>query len=134
MVWTSIFTKRNTPWIIGGAAAIIAIIAIFFWGRSSKDSQPPALQLPNSGSGIPAGWSATPAANALYSAMKGFGTDEAAIWATLEPLTADQRAAVYNEFSNQFYSEYDCDLLCWFRGDLSGDQLSRALNYFSGVV
>lgn len=126
-------TKANRP-VIVLVLVIVALLAIalFVFGRSTVDKIPKPLKLPDGGKGIPDGWSPVPSAQALHGAMSGAGTDEALIWSTLSGLTNDQLTAILNEFNNQFGAEYPgCDLYCWFRGDLSGEDLQRAMNYFN---
>lgn len=65
----------------------------------------------------------------LKEAMAGPGTDEDAIWSVLDLKTDQQLVAIYNDFQD-YTGE---DLFEWFSGDLSGENLSRAMNYFSGI-
>ena len=67
-------------------------------------------------------------AQRLFSAMKGWGTDEEMIWTTLEPLTKEQRTQVRKYFNTYFGNMYSLDE--WFAGDLSGKDLQRARSYF----
>jgi len=124
--------KLNIKLLLMIVVIVIVILAfVFFIGKGfGKKGTPKRIPLPKNGEGIPLGWTATPDTVALYSAMKGLWTDENMIWNTLEGKTPDQLAAVYNEFGNR----YKEDLFDWFRDDLSGGELSRALNYFKGIV
>lgn len=65
----------------------------------------------------------------LYNAMKGAGTDEDAIWDTLELKTNPQLTAIYNDFQ-KYTGE---SLFDWFNADLSGTDLDRATGYFIGT-
>lgn len=94
----------------------------------------PPIKLPTAGSGIPLGWNALPDARKLYVAMDGLGTSENMIWNALDGKTKDQLAAIYNEFNNQYQADSGEDLLGWFKGDLSGTDLSRALNYYKDIL
>jgi hypothetical protein len=61
--------------------------------------------------------------------VRPWGTDETAIWATLEGKTSGQLKLIYNVYG----ATQGEDLFAAFRGDLSGDDLSRALNYFQNI-
>ena len=74
-------------------------------------------------------WSPRSSAEALKDAMKGWGTDEEIIWATLEPLSADQRAKVRNYFNTYFAD--GTNLFGWFASDLSSTDLAKAKSYFN---
>lgn len=76
---------------------------------------------------IPQNWQPLSTANKLEAAMKGWGTDETAIFAALAGLNRSQILAVYIAFGTRDGQ----DLGAWFRGDLSGEILTRALNIFS---
>lgn len=113
---------------------IVVIFAIFFSGKAlgrskARAGKPKPLKFPT-GSSIPEGWSPTVDVEQLHGAMKGFGTNENAIWDVLEGKTDAQLAAIYNEFANR----YSDDLFEWFRKDLSGDDLRRATNYFRNIA
>lgn len=109
--------------------AFVLFIAVYFYKRGKEKGR--MAEFPNNGSGIPQGWSPAPVVERLISAMQGFGTNESEIWASLTGLTQDQLAAVYNEFNKQLPEGQT--LFEWFRNDLSGDDLARALAYFSFI-
>ena len=74
-------------------------------------------------------WSPRSSAEALRDAMKGWGTNEEAIWTTLEPLSADQRAKVRNYFNTYFAD--GSNLFQWFASDLGSSDLAKAKSYFN---
>jgi len=111
---------------------IIIVTVIFFYGRNSAsvNKPPKPKDLPNSGSGIPKGWSPSSSARKIHSSMSGIGTDTSLLFNTLDPLTDDQLAAVFNEFNRLYSNEGEGDLFQWFEDDLDSEELSRALGYF----
>lgn len=118
-------------WI--GVAILLVVIYIYYRGKQSNRQR---VKIPK-GVDIPSGWSARPTVDALRSSMEGswynpfsYGTDEQVIWNALTGLNKAQLSLVYNEFN----ATTGDDLFDWFRGDLSGDDLTRALGYFNGVV
>lgn len=137
-MWLSVlFSKKYAPYTVGAILLIVAVVAVFLWGRATKETAkvPKPIKLPQDGQGIPPGWSAVGAANSLYAAMSGWGTDETTINSILLNASPDQVAAIYNEFNNQFGTEYPgCDLICWLRDDLSSDELAIILPKFNGIV
>lgn len=128
-----------------GVLIISLVLFIYFFGKNEgeEDEQKKVLEqkanstavvkLPNNGSGIPTGWSATPSATKIYVAMKGWGTDENAFFTTLDTLTDDQIAAVYNKFNELYETSSGYNLIEWIQADFSGGELSRALAYFDGL-
>ena len=68
-------------------------------------------------------------AKALHDAMNGLMTDENKIWDTLDPLTQKEREEVRKHFNTYFGDKES--LQQWFRDDLSGKELSKALSYFN---
>ena len=112
------------------------MLIIYFAGRKAGKGAPvKQVKLPK-GVSIPSQWTPRPVTVKLYNAMKGFGTDTKAIWSALEPLNDAQKALVYSDFGVycKEKKESDTDLLTWFSDDLSGDDLSRAVAYFKGIV
>lgn len=111
----------------------LVVIAILYWiyrkGKASG-SVPTKLKIPNSGKGIPLGWSPTQDVISLHDAMEGWGTDEEIIFNTLDGLTRDQLSAIYNEYGNR----YKKDIIQDFESELSGDNLKRAINYFKEMI
>jgi hypothetical protein len=70
-------------------------------------------------------------AMALYEAMKGWGTDENAIWAVLDGKTDDQLNMIQNQFQVILGEKRESgNLISWFQDDLSGQDLQKALAYF----
>jgi len=55
-----------------------------------------------------------------------YGTDEAMLFMTLADKTQDQLAGIINAYEDK----YERDLIADFKGELSGAELSRALDYF----
>lgn len=112
--------------------SVIALIGIgagvFLWMRKKKRDKYKALDLE-------AGQSTTGTSTSTFNpktsakklevAMKGWGTDEDMIWKTLEALTTPQRKKVTTYF-NANYGK-GSTLAEWFKGDLSGKDLTRAL-------
>lgn len=130
--------KNKWFWIV----LLVIVIAWYIYKQGVANGAGDQAELPNGGTGIPAGWSATPAATALHGAMDtgsafwgaiGYGTDEDTIWNTLEYLSLDQRAAVNNEFNRLYQGESGMNLRQWFEDELSGEELNRALAYFNGI-
>jgi len=68
-----------------------------------------------------------PYAKKLYTAMKGWGTDEDMIFNTMEMLTPEERKQVKKYFESNLGEGYS--LREWFEGDLSGGDLERAKGY-----
>ena len=144
--------SKALVWAIAALFVVILLIIIILVARSSgknkakadyaekeaaKQKNPPA-ELPNNGQGIPEGWNPDQQVIKLYGAMAGAGTDEDMIWAALDNMTNDQLVAIYNAFGvyviEQGYTDEDEDSLHdWFLGDLSGEDLTKATGYFSGL-
>jgi hypothetical protein len=104
----------------------VLVLLIYYYGKTKGRSIP----LPSNGSGIPYGWSAVVSVEKLRGAMDGLGTDENAIFETLEPMTRDQLAAIYNEYEHRTGE----NLFDRFREELSSGDLTRALYYFKDVI
>ena len=121
-------TSRNA--IIIGTLVLAVALGLYLWGRSSN-RRPKRRKLPTGGMGIPTSGGATwnPEADilALHNAMKGWGTDEEAIFYTLEGKTNDQKTAIANGYGER----YNIDLLDAFRDELSGTELRRALSQYT---
>lgn len=64
----------------------------------------------------------------LHTAMKGWGTYEYMIWSALDNTTSAQRTAIKNHFDST-YGDGE-DLIEWFRDDLEGEDLKKALSYY----
>jgi hypothetical protein len=105
---------------------LVFLAGVYFYGKSKGR----ILPLPTNGNGIPDGWTAVLSVEKIRGAMDGLGTDEAAIFETLEPLTRDQLAAIYNEYEHRTGD----NLFDRFREELSGSDLTRALYYFKDVI
>ena len=69
-----------------------------------------------------------PSALNLYKAMKGLWTNESLIWNTLDPLDSQKRLEVKNYFDANYGKGED--LIEWFKDDLSGADLKKALAYY----
>lgn len=84
------------------------------------EGTPDEKQLPDSGKGIPIGWTARPYSTALYSALKGYPgniSEKALIIERLISLTNDQLIAVYNDFNLLYYKEGEGTMLQWLRDE-----------------
>jgi LPXTG-motif cell wall-anchored protein len=64
----------------------------------------------------------------LSVAMLGWGTNEQLIWDTLDPLNSDDRIKVKNYFDANYGKGED--LIAWFKDDLDGADLQKALAYY----
>lgn len=127
----------NKQFIVTVTIVVLVVVfgfAVWKWGKASNENRPGRADLPNGGSGVPAGWSPTKSVTTLHNAMDGLGTDEDAIFGALENLTRDQLIMVYNEFNAQYAHESNGDLIDWFNSELSGSDLQRALNYYQGIL
>lgn len=116
-------------------AAVIAAAILYYIYKQGKKAGG-IIPLPNNGSGIPENWSAVASVKIIREAfnpsgsawlMSVDGTNEGAIFDTLNGLTDDQLAAVYNQYKH----ETGMDLLDVFIMELSGDDLTKATSYFS---
>ena len=104
--------------------------------------KPRKLELPNGGTGIPIqangeSWSPLKSVELLYQSMYGsltgywfdptsLGTDEVQLFNVLGDKTDDQLAAILNAYEQK----YSRDLIKDLSGELSGSELSSALDYF----
>lgn len=123
-------TKIKIYLYIGIFVLIVLIaVGIYIYRRGKKKGS--MAEFPTSGQGIPAGWSPAAVVEKVIGSMQGFGTDEKMLFGALDGLTPDQLAAVYNEFNHR--SPGGETLFEWFRSELSGDDLTRALAYFSFI-
>lgn len=125
--------KTTAKDVIPLAMALIGFLAVKEIFGKNDVKLPPPVELPNNGTGIPTGWTPTNSAMILYDAMKGAGTDEDQLFGILQDKTPDQLAAIYNEFTRLYFKESKQNLFQWFKSDLSGNDLARALAYFSGI-
>lgn len=125
--------KKYTSEIIIGA---VLLIGYYLYKMGKKQGQ--IIDYPNNGAGIPQGWSPRPVVVTLQNAFCPSGsswlcgvdgTDEQLIWGALDGLTDDQLSAVYNDF-NSYTGE---NLLDKFNSELSGEDLTRALNYYAFI-
>jgi hypothetical protein len=122
MIW---LLKNKTLIIVFVVIGIL--IAIYFFGKSAgKKKTPKDVALPNAGNGIPVvgkdakgkpiSWSPVPLADEAYDVMDGIftatGTKET-LFIKLLTLTADQLAAVYNEFNRKYYNDSDGTMTKW---------------------
>ena len=140
-------TDKVTPVRIAIAVCIAA--ALYFalrqlYRETIGKYKPRKVALPTGGTGIPVfangiAWSPLRSVEMLYEAMHGssaswynpwsYGTDEDTIFLVLGDKTQDQLAAVLNAYEEK----YQRDLIADFKSELSGTELSRALDYFSFV-
>lgn len=136
--------RRGTSWTtigIYGAVTLGVIAAVYFLGKAyqrqvtaanRKDPEP----LPNSGQGIPQGWTEQAAvlAVALYNAMDGLNFYAASEeWQRLgsPDLTDDQVTAVYNEFNNRYSAKTGATLTEWIRSQYA---IGRAADLKQQVI
>jgi hypothetical protein len=108
---------------------LLALILFFVYRAGRRKSV--TVNLPSGGTGIPPGWNPRIITERLLNAMEGWGTDEEAIFNALSGLSQDQLAAVYNDFNTLLPKGKT--LFEWFRSELSGDDLIRALNFFAFI-
>lgn len=126
------------------ALSLGLLLFVYFVGRKlgkvkQQSKQGQDTPLPDSGSGIPAGWSPNGLVGRLHSAMDGLNVSW--LWGnserddafnTLASLTKDQVVAVYNQF-NKLYGkaedgQYTETLYNWIDGEVPGtDAKVRAL-------
>ena len=92
------------------------------------------VKLPNSGSGIPQGWTPEPTAQQLNGLMSGIdwgNTHEDDIYQIVMALTPDQLAAVYNSYNTLFRA----DLLTDLNEEIGDETMITAIrNKFSGII
>ena len=126
----------------------IAVLLYFVLRKLYRETigqyKPRKVKLPTGGVGIPVfsdgtAWSPLRSVEMLYEAMHGssaswynpwsYGTDEDTIFLVLGDKTQDQLAAVLNAYEEK----YQRDLIADFKSELSGTELSRALDYFAFI-
>lgn len=114
--------QKPVFWII-----TLALIVVYFIWNSKK-----SVSLPGGGAGIPSGWSPVIPATAIRQSLDvWFFPDTDLLFQTLNGLqTKDMLAATLNYYNK----EYKRDLVADFQSKLSGEDLTRALGYFTGVV
>ncbi len=112
-------------YIIAGALFVVGLITYFYFaGRSAgkRKASGDQAKLPNSGSGIPKGWTPTTVVEQLHDAIQGLDSTESKQRAFMVAyqLTPDQLAAVYNAF-NASYQEGDPDrnLYQWIKDEVA---------------
>jgi hypothetical protein len=104
---------------------ILAVVVglIYYLGRKAglAKAEESVIQLPDSGSGIPKGWSPKPLAAELYRVLKGVwtlaGTKEIAIYNVYNLPTADMLAAVNNQFNHDYLGEGSGTLVKWLEDE-----------------
>jgi len=123
-------------------AVLFVIIILYVYNQGKEAATGKQAPLPNSGAGIPVGWTPNPAAVTIHNAMDtggvlwgvwNYGTDEDTIFNTLQPLTLDQRVAVNNEFNKLYQAESEMTMVQWFESELDGEDLSRVMALFNGA-
>lgn len=108
--------------------------------------KPRKVKLPSGGLGIPTNsngqpWSPLKSVELLYQSMHGsltgywfdptsLGTDEEQLFNAIGDKTDDQLAAILNAYEQK----YNRDLIADLNSELSGAELSTALDYFSFVT
>jgi hypothetical protein len=114
---------------------IVTILIVAYGGWSKLMIKIRRAQYARRANVDPGSFDAYPDAMRLSNAMDGAGTNENLIWSALEGKTPDQLAAIYTEFGNIVNENgQQGDLFDWFNDDLSGDDLNRALAYFTSVT
>jgi|SRR6476469_1872800 len=97
------------------------IIGIYLWGKkSANDKQKYDAELPDNGTGIPAGWSPQPIADKLYEVMDGifqFGNTKEEEWRLCLSLTDDQLTAVYVAFNRTYCRDNNETLTSWIEDE-----------------
>ena len=117
----------------------ILLLAYYIYKQGKRVGSQGYANLPDGGSGIPSGWTPRTSTLKLVEAINPSasswlisfdGTDEEKIFDTLDPLTRDQRTAIYND-----YLQYTGrNLMDDFENELSGSDLSRALAFFEHII
>ena len=144
---TNSLADKVTPvrLIVGMCIAIsLYFVLRLLYRETIGQYKPRKVKLPTGGIGIPVfsdgtAWSPLRSVEVLYEAMHGnsaawynpwsYGTDEKTIFLVLGDKTQDQLAALLNAYE----AKYQRDLIADFKNELSGTELSRALDYFSFV-
>lgn len=108
------------------AAGVSYLLYFFFKNKYGK------VELPNNGQGIPFGWSPTQSVIEIEDTFGNWFTDddEPRLFSILSDKTKDQLAAIYNEY----YRMYGEKITDQFKDHLSGDDLTRALSFFNGII
>ncbi len=91
-------------------------LGVYLYGRKAGKGEgpPPAEELPDSGSGIPKGWTPGPMVAKVRDGLSGYllNTNNAqSMLGQLTNLTDDQLTAVYNEYNRQFMEDKDDDTM-----------------------
>ncbi len=91
---------------------LLVLVGLFYWfyrlGKRSQQGK--TEELPNSGSGIPQGWSAEQVAQRFYDAMNGWAANKPELEIVSNELlgfTDDQIVAVYNAWQNNYFAKYN---------------------------
>lgn len=121
--------------IVGGAKKILIKFGLVKdpakYGPDGKPlPPPPPPPLPNNGSGIPSGWDPLESAVKIQTAIKGWGTDEQAIYDVFTPLTPDQQAAVIGRFEHEYYSYWNATFWDIMESELN----SSEMNMLTGII
>jgi len=112
----------NKKTIILSVITIVGLGAgVYFWMLKNKRDKYASYDLTTGTSTF----DPQPSAKRLEMAMKGLGTDEDMIWSTLGSLSLSQRKQVATYFNANYGN--GSTLAEWFRGDLIGKDLTRAL-------
>ena len=118
-----VVSNINTQIAAGGGGGLAAaggnIISSIFGTKDGYSSAAPQVS----------SFSAAPYAKALYDSMKGWGTNEAKFFNTMDALNPAQRSQVETYFNNNLGEGETLEV--WIRGDFSGNDLQKALGYIS---
>ena len=155
---TSIILRNKTFWIIL-TIVLVLIVGVFWYNKRKTAKENERLQdfhktkynSEFNGENVPEDFNPQPIADALFQAMNGAGTTETRFYSVLEPLNKDQLTVVHNAF-NATYGKPPCRSLLdrlnpaadcggvngiylrqWIEGDFDGDELSKALSFFSHI-
>ena len=119
MQFLSALIRNKWFWI--AVAALIVVIIIYKWGKSTATGPQPVY--PEGGKGIPAGWSPEPLAAELYNNMDGLftlGSTKEASWKKLYDLpTLDMTVAVYSVFGQKYFNKGKGTLTDWIRDEVN---------------
>lgn len=148
------FLSKNKP-LAYTLIGIIVLAVVYFWAKFSKSKREERITAEQqkkiidqktgesfNGNNVPQDFNAMNVVNTIYSAMRGWGTNEEQFFNVLAPLNKDQLIVVHNLF-NATYGTLPSDswwahtngywLRDWIESEFSGADLNKALNIFSQV-
>lgn len=119
--------------IIIAALIVVVILVIYFMGRrrGKQTAEGPAVNYPQGGNAIPAGWDPKPLAKELHQVMDGLftlsGTKDTSFKKLLALPTDDMFVAVYSAFNQLYFSEGDGTLREWINAEKWTDITSTTI-------